>query len=354
MTDQAGVASVGRFMLIAASVVVVLAGVKAASMIVVPVLLALFITIIFQPVIHWFDRKGLPRPVGVGAVFVTIFVSGTALAALIGHSANEFTRQLPIYREQLMSQFEGLVELAARFNVELDLALVQSQLDPSRLMNLTVNALSSLGGMMTNVVLVLLIVVFMLGEAANLPRKIELAFGRNGKTMSQARELLQAINKYLGLKTIISLITGVLVGLGLWLLGIDHFLLWAVLAFLLNYVPNIGSILAAFPPVVMALVQFNLWIAGLVGLLFLAINLVMGNLIEPRVMGRGLGLSTLVVFLSLIFWGWLLGPVGMLLSVPLTMMVKIALYEYSGTRWVAILLSGDEVAALTQEDSHRL
>ena len=118
-------------------------------------------------------------------------------------------------------------------------------------------------------------------------------------------------------------------------------MLWAVLAFLFNYIPNIGSIIAAVPAVLLAFVQLGPATASFTALGFVVSNMVMGNVIEPRYMGRGLGLSTLVVFLSLIFWGWLLGTVGMLLSVPLTMIVKIALESSPDTRWVALLLASD-------------
>jgi len=341
--QQTSFASIGRFFTVAAAVIIVLAGIKAASVIVVPFLLALFIAIICQPVIFWFQAKGLPRFLATAMVFVVILVFFTGLAGLVVQSANEFTVKMPEYRDKMTEQFSWIVAQAAQFNISLDRDLLQSQLDPSRLMNLAVNMLSGVGGMMTNFVIILLIVVFMLAEAANVPKKIEIAFGKTSNTLEHIGTLLWSINKYLALKTVISLITGVLIGFGLWLMDIDHFLLWAVLAFLLNYVPNIGSILAAFPAVVMALIQYNFTMAGIVAALFLAVNLLMGNYVEPRVMGRGLGLSTLVVFLSLLFWGWLLGPVGMLLSVPLTMAVKIALGENPGTRWVAIMLAGDEI-----------
>jgi predicted PurR-regulated permease PerM len=130
----------------------------------------------------------------------------------------------------------------------------------------------------------------------------------------------------------------------LWAFDLDFFLLWGVLAFLLNYIPNIGSIIAAVPAMSLAMLQLGIAEAGFIGLGFMVINMVMGNVVEPRYLGKGLGLSTLVVFLSLIFWGWLLGTVGMLLSVPLTMVIKIALESSQEGRWFAVLLSNDETS----------
>ena len=343
MSDNLQSTSIGRLVLVMAAVVVVLAGIKAASVIVVPFLLALFIAIISQPLIAWFHRLGLPRALALVPVVGVIALIVILLAGLIVQSINDFASKLPEYRERSTEQFEWLAARAETYNIALDWDFLQAQLDPSRAINITVNMLSGVGNFMTNLVIVLLIMVFMLSETRIVPTKIRLAFKSPQRTMHNVESILRAVNKYLALKTVISLVTGFIVGTGLWLLGIDHFLLWGVLAFMLNYIPNIGSILAAVPAVLMALIQFNPLMAGVVALLFLAVNVVMGNLIEPRVMGRGLGLSTLVVFLSLLFWGWMLGPVGMLLSVPLTMMVKIALAENDSTKWVAIMLSGDEI-----------
>ena len=165
----------------------------------------------------------------------------------------------------------------------------------------------------------------MLFEASSLPRKVHLALDDPQMRMRQIDQFLSSVNHYLAIKTLVSIGTGVLVSLMLWMFGLDFFLLWGVLAFLLNYIPNIGSIIAAVPAMSLAILQLGPGAAGAIGLGYLFINTLMGNVVEPRYLGKGLGLSTLVVFLSLIFWGWLLGTVGMLLSVPLTMIIKIGL-----------------------------
>ncbi len=157
----------------------------------------------------------------------------------------------------------------------------------------------------------------------------------------RTEKIAEEIKRYMAIKTVISLLTGVFIGFWLWMLGVDYPLMWGLLAFLLNYVPNIGSFIAAIPAVLLAFVQLGLIKAGLTGLGFVVVNVVFGNVIEPRFMGKGLGLSTLVVFLSLVFWGWVLGPVGMLLSVPITMTIKIALEASEETRWIAILLGSE-------------
>ena len=146
------------------------------------------------------------------------------------------------------------------------------------------------------------------------------------------------MNKYLSIKTVVSIITGLIIYIALNIIGLDHAVLWGLIAFFLNYIHSIGSIIASIPAIIIALVQFNFYYAILVAIIYLITNIIMGSLIEPRYLGKELGLSTLVIFLSLLFWGWLLGPVGMLLSVPLTMIMKIALQSNNDTKWISILL----------------
>ena len=157
--------------------------------------------------------------------------------------------------------------------------------------------------------------------------------------MAAIQRAIDSVSHYLVLKTAISIITGLVAWAMLAALDVRFAFVWGLLAFALNYIPNIGSVLAAIPPIAQVLVFNGFYEALLVLAGYLLINLVFGNILEPRIMGRGLGLSTLVVFLSLIFWGWLLGPVGMLLSVPLTIIVKIALEQTAGGQSIAVLLS---------------
>jgi len=158
------------------------------------------------------------------------------------------------------------------------------------------------------------------------------------KSLRNASDFIRQVNKYLAIKTTISLVTGVLIAGWTWFLGLDFFLLWGLIALLMNFIPNVGSILAAIPAVLLAVVQLGVPDALLVASGYLVVNVLMGNLVEPRFMGKGLGLSPLVVFLSLILWGWMFGAVGMFLSIPLTMIVKLALEHAPSTRWLGVML----------------
>ncbi|MEC4724749.1 AI-2E family transporter [Shewanella sp. D64] len=326
---------------IMAFIVIILAGIKAASPIVVPFVLSAFIAVICNPVIVGLTKLRVPRALAILLMMIFIVMMGLWLAQVVGSSINEFSSQLPLYRDQLVEQFGWIIGKLRTFNIIITKEQMLAYFDPGVALSMTTNMLTGVGSVMANLFLIILTVVFMLFESQTMPKKLHFALDDPDMRMQQIDKFLQSVNQYMVIKTLVSLATGVIVGIGLAIIGVDYALLWGVVAFLFNYIPNIGSIIAAIPSVLLAFIQLGPAAAGATGLLYLATNMVMGNVIEPKYMGRGLGLSTLVVFLSLIFWGWLLGSVGMLLSVPLTMIVKIALESSKGGSWLAILLADD-------------
>ncbi|WP_371193434.1 AI-2E family transporter [Glaciecola sp. SC05] len=330
-----------KAMLVMAAVVIVLAGIKAASVIVIPLLLSAFIAIAVSPLINWSARYQVPRWLSISLVILFMVVIGFMLAGLITQSLADFRENMPVYREQLAGEFAWVIDKLGVLNIHLNQALIREHLDPGMAMSVATNFITGMGTVLSNVFLILLTVLFMLFEADSMPRRAHVALADPDMKLPHIDRFLTSVNQYLVIKMLVSLGTGIFIGVWLYVLGVDHFMLWAVLAFMLNFIPNIGSIIAAIPAIFMAFVEFGFAKAGLAGLGFLLVNTVMGNFIEPRFLGKGLGLSTLVVFLSLVFWGWLLGSVGMLLSVPLTMVVKIAMESREETRWLALLLSAD-------------
>ncbi len=212
-------------------------------------------------------------------------------------------------------------------------------LEPADAVDLMKRLLADLGGLFSSAFLILLTVIFILLETARFPAKLQAAVGDRGSASEHIREMVDNIRRYMFIKTSTSLLTGLLVTAFLLTFNVRYAMLWGLLAFLFNYVPNIGSILAAGPAVALVFIEHGITMALMVGVGYLIINFFISYAIEPRFMGQGLGLSTLVVFLSLIFWGWVLGPIGMLLSAPLTMIVKIILADFEETRWIAVMLS---------------
>lgn len=334
-----------------AAVFIIFAGVKTAANIIVPFLLSLFIAIMCNPLVAKASQYKIPKFISVILViglFVTVALS---LAGLVGQSLNELSQLIPQYRLQLKDQLSWLTTFLANYNIQISSAILLEYFDPAVAMGMAANMLSGFGSVMANLFLIILTVVFMLFEASSFPLKLHFALDDPEMRLKQIEKFLESVNHYIAIKTMVSIATGIVVSTMLWIFGLDFFLLWGVLAFLLNFIPNIGSIIAAVPAVTLAALQLGIGEAGLIGLGYVMINMVMGNMVEPRYLGKGLGLSTLVVFLSLIFWGWLLGTVGMLLSVPLTMIVKIAFENSPEGRWIAVLLSGEEAVMQEAEQS---
>jgi AI-2 transport protein TqsA len=330
--------SIGIYFVVMAAVVVVLAGIKSAAVIIVPFLLALFVAIILSPLFEWLNRKGLPAGFSLFAV-VVLFIGVIALVGmLVGSSVQDFNTNLPSYEAKLRGQVEGVAAMLETFGMEVPAGDLSAVFDPGRVMKYAASALQSAGTLLTDGLVILLTVVFILLESARFTQKIK-SIDRDEGAMKHLSEVIEKIKHYMVLKAVISLITGITVTLILMAFGLDYAVLWGVVAFLLNFIPNIGSIIAAIPAVLLALIQLGPLSATGITVAYIVINILIGSVIEPKVMGKGLGLSTLVVFLSLIFWGWLLGPVGMLLSIPLTIMVKIALASQPNTKWVAVLLN---------------
>ncbi len=339
---MSNVSTFARCALYFAAIVICLAGIKIAAPIVVPFLLSLFVAIICNPAINFLAERKIPRGIAIAVVIIFIFSLFIVLGGIIGSSVNGFRQALPTYEAQLSSEVDWLITWMGKHNISISMTEVRGYFDPAKVMTLVTTTLTGFSSVLGNVFLLLLTVVFMLSEGQGFANKLHVAFDDSVRTEKRLDHFLNMVNQYMAIKTVISLATGLIIGLVLWLLGVDFFVLWALLAFLLNYIPNIGSIIAAVPAVILTFLQLGVGYASMVIALFVGVNMVMGSVIEPKFMGRSLGLSTLVVFLSLIFWGWLLGMVGMLLSVPLTMIFKIALENSEDGHWFAILLSSDE------------
>lgn len=343
-----------QFFVVCAAIVIVLAGIKAAAEIVVPFLLALFIAIICSPLIKWLTNRKVPHWLAISILFLVILLVFFFLIGLINSSIREFSQSIPQYKILLSQRLNDVFALAQKWDIPLhiDRAAVQDHLDPSVIMNLVRSLLLNFSNVVSSVFVLILVVVLMLLEAPTAKAKLAFALSHNAQEQWQEERhldrILQGVISYLGVKTLISLLTGFCVWALLEICGVQYAVLWATLTFLFNYIPNIGSVIAAVPIILQAFLLNGFSIGFVVSGGVIAINMLVGNLLEPRMMGRTLGLSTLVVFLSLLFWGWLLGTVGMLLSVPLTMALKIVLESSPNTiRYAALLGDISENNALS-------
>lgn len=321
-----------------AAFMIVVAGMRTASDIFIPFLLAVFISVIANPLVTKLRSKGIPI---LGAILVVIFgiiAIGTGITSILSNSLNDFRDNLPRYKEMINASATSFFEFFEQFGLQISGSAIIELFDPGAAMSLTSSILTGFGGVLSSGLLILLMVVFMLLEATIFRFKIRHIFGSQSDGASQVDSFSDTVNKYMLIKTGTSLATGFIATTWLMFLGVDYPLLWGFLTFLFNYVPTVGSIIAAVPPALLALIQYGV-VTSLLSLSgYLFINISIGSILEPRLLGHGLGLSTLVVFISLLFWGWVFGPVGMVLSVPLTMTIKIALSNSKSASWISTLM----------------
>ncbi len=305
---------------------------------VTPLFLALFITSICYGPFVWLQKKGMPEILSLITVILGIAALTTLVGAVLGTSISGFVEKMPFYEEKfnlywidINLWFVNLGWLDGKTGLE-------DHIKPSSIVSIAGSVFTGIGNLMSDFFLVLLVVIFMLLEISMFIKKMKLISTNSLRKMDN---VMHNMNTYFGTKTITSMMTGVFVAIALAIIGVDFPLLWGFLAFLLNYIPNIGSVIAAIPAVLLALVQLGLTSAIETAVVFLIVNGVIGNIIEPKLMGKNLGLSSLIVFLSLIFWGWILGTVGMLLAVPLTMTIKIIFDSMDETKNIGLLMGDD-------------
>lgn len=392
-----------QFILTAAAFVIVIAGIRAAETIVVPFVLAVFLAVAFAPLLFWLQSKGLSKLLSLFLVLLTMFGIGYGLFSFVGTSINQFTspRTQQRYTQQIdkrLKEFQGWVaekEMLEGFQAPLEALLsfrkgddeikeprenkkeaTPSSQEPSldltatdskttqsnqaaaptnegKPINLSQYLGSALGfagsilagltALLTKTFLIFITVAFILLEASTIPAKLKVIVGDSNQSLEVFQRFKETVKRYIVIKTGVSMLTGTFVAVWVSIVGLDFPMVWGFLAFLLNFIPNIGSIIAAVPAVLLALIQPELGLGSAILTAggYVGVNIFFGNIVEPRFMGQQVGLSTLIVFVSLVFWGWVLGPVGMLLSVPLTMTVKIALDMTEETRWISILLGSD-------------
>ena len=328
-----------RFLVVLASVVVVVAGLRAGAPILLPFFLAFFLAILSLPIMLGLQRKGVPSAIAIlVSVLINVAVLGV-IVLLVSQSVADFQVRLPQYASRLQTLFDSWIEALQARGVPADEYLLDEIVSANAIMDFVGNLLGRVAVFLSTTFIVVLVMIFILAEATIFPKKFQAILGEVEGDMGRFAKITGEVLEYLAIKTLVSLATGICIGSWAWIMGVDFPILLGLIGFLLNYVPNIGSIIAAIPAVLLSLIQFGGFEDPLLVILgYVIINVVFGNLIEPHLLGRRLGLSTLVVILSLIFWAWAWGPVGALLAVPMTMVVKIMLENTQDLRWVAVLL----------------
>ncbi|MGD1008425.1 MAG: AI-2E family transporter [Ignavibacteriaceae bacterium] len=337
-----------QIIIIAAALVIIIAGINLAQSVIVLFLISVFLALIGTPPILWLERKHIPSFISVAIVVTVMVIILVMIGALVGISFKSFSDALPFYQmriEEQITEFEAL--LTSKGIMDTD-KIVLKYVNPETIMSLTAGLLTGLSSALSNIVLILLTVTFILLETSSFPVKLRAVLGNPEAVFPRFTKFVIDIRHYLIITTLINLTAGILIWAWLSILGVKFPILWGFLVFLLHYIPNIGSIIAAIPAVLLALIQLGIGGAISVAAGYLLVGFILGNVIQPKLMGRRMGLSTLVVFLSLIFWGNLLGLVGAILCIPLTMTLKFAFESNEGTKWIAVLLGPEK----SVEDIH--
>ena len=343
-----------RAMTMLAAMVVVVAGMKAASSVIIPILIAGFFGILAWPLIAWLNRSRIPNWIAFPVILLIALGAFTAMGVVVGTSVNSFIGELDEYQAQIEERFGDTIEqlnrLGEEYGFEVPQQDIEEALQPQRLLSLAGSLVSSLSALLSNSFVALLVLIFLLVETTVLPQKVRLAFPDAHQELQRLKTMVTSVQRYVMIKTAASMITGGLAGLACFALGVPYPALWGLIAFLLNYVPTVGSIIAAIPACLLAFLLVDLKATLLLAGAYFAINTLIGNIIEPRWLGRTLGLSPLFIVLSLLLWGFVFGPIGMFLAVPLTMIVKILLENSDDMAWLSLVLgSGAEVREEIQE-----
>jgi len=325
-----------------AAFVIIIGGTMYAESIINPFLMALFISIICAAPINWLQKKNVPQGISITLVFVSILVIFIVFGQVIGNSVSSFSEDLPQYEKKLGEVGNTALQFFHEKGINIATDKITDAVKPSEIMGYTAGFLDQMGGFMGNAATLFFLVLFLLMELDSISVKAKAIAKNTNVNISYWETISKSIRHYLSIKTTASFLTGLVIWICLKLIGVNYAIVWALLAFLLNYIPNIGSILAAVPAVLFALIQLGIGGALWTIIAFVVVNMTIGNVIEPKMMGKGLGLSTFIVFASLIFWGFVLGTVGMVLSVPLTMTIKIMLEQKPKTKWIAVVLGTEE------------
>lgn len=325
-----------------ASFIIIIAGFKAASEIVIILLLAIFISSIISTFLVYLENRHIPKVASYLIVsFVLLFVV-LLFVYMVNTSLSSFSKNLPLYEEEIKKLLISSIELVQNYGYVVNKEEVLKMVNFNSIFKFTTDIIGNIGVLFSKALLVLIGVAFILSESKLFEDKLKIILKEDKAKLHNIHLFSSNLQKYFTVKTFTSFLTGFFIFIALLFFKIDYPILWAVIGFLFNFIPVVGSIVAAIPAVVLALITGNIEATIWLMVVYMVINISVSNVIEPKLMGKELGLSPMIIFFSLIFWGWILGIVGMFLAVPITMTLKIAFDSSSNTKWLGIFMSSLE------------
>jgi len=336
-----GMRSASKIMIFLASMVIVVFGMREAAEIITPIIIAFILAILFFPMHRWLIDRHVPTWLALVIVMLLILLVLSVMVSITVISITQFINRIPEYSDSLQTLVNGMLVLIKTLPVDVEDLLNFEIFDVTQILNVSGSLLSGMLDAFSNWFVVFLLVAFMLADFAFLPDKFKEMFKDNHQIMALT-DLMLSIRRYLSITTSTGLIIGVGNAVLLMFMGVDFAVLWGILSFLMNFIPSVGIIISVIPPVILALLEFNWQIALIVGVGVISINFFIENIIKPRVMEENLNISPLFVVISLVLWTFVLGPVGTILAVPLTLIATKLLLEVSDeTRWLAILMTAN-------------
>ncbi len=341
-------------LLLIAAFIILIAALMYAQSLINPLLMAFFISIICAQPIVWLKKKKVPDGLAVLIVLLGIIALYVGFIQLISSSLSLFISDAPKYEQSFREIMDSMHKMLHEKGIVISALGESGSMDPAKALQYTSRIFGKLSDLMSKEITFLFLTIFLLSEVNGIALKVKLIAKSTNVTTDYLKSIGDSIRHYLSIKTATSLATGVLVGISLALIGVDYPILWGLVAFLLNYIPTIGSIVAAVPAVLFSILELGFPASFITIGVYVLINVGIGNVVEPKIMGKGLGLSTFIVFFGLIFWGFVLGPVGMFLSVPLMIVIKLALNNKPKTKWIAALLGTETDAELLLKDNNSI
>ena len=306
---------------------IVLYGMRYARSILAPILLAMFIVMGLSPVLQWLKRRGMPPWAAIVIVLVGFLIVAALFVVIIAASLGQINYKVPVYQANL-SQMASDVQ-AWFWERDIDVSgLTSDVLRPDKIMGWVTSSVRMLIGLLTNAFLLVLIVAFMIAEVYSFPRKLHYRLQLGPALGGAFANFAEVTRTFLFTLTWLNALTAIFAAIVYYAFGVDFALLWALVFFLLSFIPNIGFVLSVIPPFFVTLLESGFTRAAIVVAIVIVINGFVNNAIAPRFMGQRTGLSTLAVFLSLVLWAWILGPIGALMSVPLMLMVKLLFFDF--------------------------
>lgn len=347
--NEAALWPINQLFIFLTGLLILLLVLKFSSALIVPFLVATALAIILAPTLNFFERKKIPKIISLIVIVLLGLMPLVILGGYIGSEAKDFANNFSEITEKFNVSLDQFARFMDGFGIHVKHREFDQILEHNNIGEIIRNLAAQAGSQFSNIFLIFFMVAFMLMESKFFYNKMLKLAHESGKDVVELMRIIEKIKSYFSIKVKTSLFTAVWVLLVLWFYDVSYFYLWAALAFALNFIPVIGSILAAVPPIIMAFLDHSFMTSVWVAMWYLIINTVVGNILEPKIMGKGLGLSALIIFLSMTFWGWIFGPAGMILSVPLTMSFQFFFSQYKETEWIAFMLSDYEQASIRKE-----